>query len=241
MMALKNEIGAEILKAIRAPEFIAPTLLMPCAFYALFSLVFNNSTNKSLYLLATYGVFAAMGPAIFGFGIGIATERDRGWLQLKQIAPTPAYYYIAAKLVTTMLFAACALMPIYLIAGFASDITLTQSNWVSLFAVHISSAIPFALIGLSLGLMFSTNGAIAVSNIIFLSLAIFGGLWVPAFVFSSWMQTLALFTPSYHLAELALSTVNATGEYTPITNLLTITMMSILLTVLAIWAWSKGH
>jgi len=104
MHAFNNEIGAEILKSVRAPEFLFPTLLMPTGFYALFAVILNPGGNNALYLLATYGVFAVMGPAIFGFGVGVANERDRGWLQLKRVVPAPPYYYVGAKLVMTLIF-----------------------------------------------------------------------------------------------------------------------------------------
>jgi len=100
MNILIQETGAEILKIIRAPEY-----------------------------LATYGVFAVMGPTIFGFGSGVANERERGWLDLKRALPVPAYSYICAKLVTTILVCCFALMPIYLIAGFFGEVTLNRHDW----------------------------------------------------------------------------------------------------------------
>ncbi|MFT5276619.1 MAG: hypothetical protein ACI97K_000214 [Glaciecola sp.] len=50
--SFKLEAGAELLKAIRAPESIIPTLGMPVAFYALFTLVIPGSNNNAAYLLA---------------------------------------------------------------------------------------------------------------------------------------------------------------------------------------------
>jgi len=56
--AFFNECGAEILKAVRAPEYILPTLVLPVAFYALFAFAIPNSgVDSARYLLATYGVF----------------------------------------------------------------------------------------------------------------------------------------------------------------------------------------
>ena len=239
MRIFAHEAGAEILKAIRAPEFIFPTILMPCAFYSLFAVVLPNSGNTAVYLLATYGVFAVMGPSIFGFGIGVATERERGWLQLKRAAPAPAYGYVCAKMVTTVLFSSMALMPIYLVAAYFGGVELERTAWVSLFAIHLLSTIPFVLIGLSLGFTLSAGGAVAVSNIVFLSLAILGGLWFPVFLFPSVMQTLASFTPSFHLAEIALLIVGAPGEHATTLNLVVITIMTLLLLALTLWAWSR--
>lgn len=238
--AFTNEIGAELLKAIRAPEFILPTLIMPSAFYAFFGVILNQGGNTALYLLATYGVFAVMGPAIFGFGVGVATERDRGWLQLKKVSPAPAYYYVAAKMITTLIFAACALLPIYLIAGFAGGVSLERATWFGLFALHLCAAVPFGFIGLTLGFKLSSGGAIALSNTMYFTLAIFGGLWMPVFIFPNWMQGLAHVMPSYHLAELALTITSAPGDHSPLQNLITLLCMTLLLAGIAIRAWSNS-
>ncbi len=240
MNVLFNETGAEILKALRAPEFLLPTVLMPSAFYSIFGVVLGGAgTNNATYLLATYGVFAVMGPSIFGFGVGVAAERDRGWLQLKQAVPSPAYSYVAAKIITTILFATLALMPVYLIAGFFGQVELARNIWFALFAVHLAAAIPFVLIGLCLGFSFQSGGAVAVSNIVFLGLSMLGGLWFPVFAFPSLMQTMAKFTPSYHLGELALAVVGAAGERASSFNVISILIMSILFLVLALWTWSR--
>ncbi|RBP49612.1 ABC transporter permease [Arenicella xantha] len=234
-----NEAGAEILKALRAPEFVLPTLLMPMAFYTLFGVVLPGADNNAPYLLATYGVFAVMGPSIFGFGVGVANERDRGWLQLKRAAPAPAFAYISAKLITTLLFCAAALLPIYLIAGFLGEVALPRGTWTLLFVLHLFSAVPFVLIGLILGFSLNSGGAVAVSNIVFLGLAILGGLWFPVFMFPAPMQTLSAFTPSFHLAELALCVIGAPGERSPQLNLIWISVMTASLGSLAIASWAR--
>lgn len=239
MSVLANETGAEILKAVRAPEFIFPTLLMPCTFYALFGVILPNSVNSATYLLATFGIFAVMGPSIFGFGVGVANERERGWLQLKRAVPAPAYAYISAKLITTLIFVVLALIPIYLIAGFAGGVELSRITWFVLFGTHLLATVPFILIGLYLGFTLNSGGAIAISNFVFFSLAVLGGLWFPAFLFPSVMQTLAAFTPSFHLAELALWVINAPGERNSFTNALIILVMTLTLMAFTVRAWSR--
>lgn len=239
MNPLINETGAEILKAYRAPEFLLPTMLMPSAFYSLFGIILSAGNSNATYLLATYGVFAVMGPAIFGFGVGVANERDKGWLQLKQAVPAPPYSYLTAKIITTLLFASLALMPIYLIASFFAGVELPRETWISLFALHLISAIPFVLIGLSLGFSLNSGGAVAISNIVFLTLAVLGGLWIPVTMFPSMMQSIAKFTPSYHLAELALAIVSVGGEHDSLFNLLSVLIMSLAFLGMAILAWSR--
>ncbi len=239
LYAFTHEAGAEILKALRAPEFIVPTLALPVAFYALFGIAMADSTQQAQYMLATYGVFAVMGPAIFGFGAGVASERDRGWLNVKRAAPAPATSYIAAKLTATLVFSSGALFLIYAVGGLLGGVELARSTWLTLYAVHLLCAIPFVLIGLTLGFSFGANGAIALSNIVFLFMAALGGLWLPVFLLPAFLQKFATFLPSYHLGEIALWAVGAPGEHTPTAHLPIVLVMTAILLALALFAWAR--
>lgn len=232
------ETGAEILKTVRAPEFIVPTLVFPVAFYALFGVVLSGgSTETAAYLLATYGIFAVMGPSIFGFGIAVANERERGWLDLKRAAPAPAMSYVLAKVITTLIFASLAVALVHAVAGFGAGVALPRATWAGLLGVHILSTLPFILIGLTIGFMLKANGAVAIANLLFMGLAILGGLWIPIAVFPGIMQTLAQFLPSYHLAEIALEVSGAPGTRNIPFHLITTLVMTVILMGTTLMAW----
>lgn len=233
------ESGAEILKSFRAPEFILPTLLMPVAFYTLFATIVPMGPESAPYLLATYGVFAVMGPAIFGFGISVANERDKGWLALKRVSPATGGSYIAAKVLSTLIFASFSVASIYLVAGFAADVSFTRATWASLLMIHLFSVFPFILIGLSIGFLCNANAAVAVSNILFLSFSALGGLWIPIMVFPPAMQSFAHFLPTYHLSEIALAVSQTSGQGDISYHLLVIGVMTALLALFTALAWSK--
>jgi len=234
-----RETGAEILKAWRAPEFVLPTLALPVAFYAFFGIAMSGGGSQARYLLATYGVFAVMGPAIFGFGAGVATERERGWLELKRAAPGSGTLFILSKLTTTLIFSALALLLIYLCASFGGNVALPTTDWFRLLAIHLMSALPFVLIGLVLGFTFGANGAIAFSNLVFLALAALGGLWIPVFVLPDFMQAIAKLLPSYHLGEIALWAAHAPGDRAVGHHFLLIAVTSAVLAALAFWRWQR--
>lgn len=236
---LLHETGAELTASIRAPEFIIPTLALPSGFYLIFGVMMSRGGSMSAYLLATYGVFAVMGPAIFGFGVGVATEREKGWLSLKRVAPAPAITYIGAKLLTTLLFSALALLPIYVAAGFAGDVAMPRSDWLLLFATHMLAAVPFSMIGLLLGFSFGSGAAVAVSNIVFLGFALLGGLWLPITLFPSLMQTAAQAIPAFHLAEVSLSVIDSDTARPVLMHLAVIAGMTVVLAALATRAWRR--
>ncbi|MEM9401298.1 MAG: ABC transporter permease [Pseudomonadota bacterium] len=235
---LLAETGAELRKTLRAPEFVIPTLALPSCFYLLFGVMLSRG-NAAESLLATYGVFAVMGPAIFGFGAGVANERERGWLDIKRVSPAPAWSYIGAKLLATLIFGLLALLPIYIAAATLGEVALPRGAWLGLLSTHLLAVIPFSLLGLALGFRFGANAAIAMSNLCFLSLAVLGGLWFPIALFPSALQSLAVGLPSFHLAEVALSFTRTAAEAGIGQHLAMIGVMSAILATLAGLAWQR--
>lgn len=238
---LARECGAEIKKSARMPAFALPTVLMPVVFYALFGIMLAKGDQAAAYLLATFGVFAALGPSVFGFGVGIATEREAGLLALKAVSPMPAFVYPLSKLLMTFVFVAIVLALIYAVGIFAGGVSLEPQVWAAMIAVHLASVVPFSLIGISLGLLLKSQGAIAVANLVFFLLAILGGLWMPVFTFPAFMQALAWGLPSFHLAQLALMAQGLTETTHLWLHVAAVAGWTLALTGLVAWAVRRAQ
>jgi ABC-2 type transport system permease protein len=198
-----REARAEILRALRLPQFVVPTIALPAAFYALFALgLGSGNADAATRLLATFGVFAMMGPALFGFGANVAAERESGLVELKRLSPMPASAHIVSKLAATVALGALSLVLVYGLAVLGG-VRLEPAQWAMLAGVHLASVVPFGLIGLGFGYRLGQKGAIAMANIVFLGLAVGGGLWMPITMLPEVMQGAAWAMPSFHLGELA--------------------------------------
>lgn len=206
----RRECVAEIKRSWRLPQFLVPTVLTPAAFYALFTLAIGGARPPAIAAasLAGYGVFAGTGPALFGFGAGVAMEREQGLIELKRVSPMPAGAFVAAKLAAALVATLCAVALIDAIA-LVAGVRLTPAAWTALIAVHLLSTLPHALIGLGLGMRMSGKGAVAAANALFLGSAVLGGLWIPSTMLPGWMQAAGQFVPSYHLGEIARTIVGA--------------------------------
>ena len=205
--ALSRECAAELLKSFRAPEFALPTFAFPLIFYSIFGVMMARGGPQAAYLLATFGVFAVMGPAMFGFGVGVALEKDRGWLDLKRVVPMPVWIYLVAKLGAAVIFSAFVLAALYAIGGWAGGVALPRATWGALVLLHLAVSLPFALLGLTIGFLVKGNGAVAITNLIFIGLAIAGGLWMPLTMFPGWFQSVAPWLPSFHAGQSALALI----------------------------------
>jgi len=231
----RRECVAELKRSWRLPQFLVPTVVTPAAFYGLFTLAIAKAPSPAAAVatLAGYGVFAAIGPALFGFGAGVAMEREQGLIELKRVSPMPTGAYVVAKLVAAVATTAVAVALIYLLAIVAGA-ALSPGQWLVLTLLHLASTIPFALIGFGIGMRMSGKGAVAAANALFLGSAVLGGLWIPSAMLPRWMRTVGEILPSYHFGQLARGIVGAdTIGTAPVhaSAVLAITALA------AAWAW----
>jgi ABC-2 type transport system permease protein len=198
------EAKYEFLRVLRTPAFAAPTLLFPPLFFLLFGLLLNHGNDEAArYLFAGYSVFGVMAPALFGFGVGFAMERERGWLSLKRVMPMPPGAYLLAKMAMAMLFAAIIYITLALMARFLAGVHLALGQWFLLGLLSVLGAIPFCAIGLMIGAKSNASAAPAFVNLIYLPMAFLSGLWMPLTMLPPFFTQLAPLWPAYHLSQLA--------------------------------------
>ena len=235
------ESAAEIRKSWRLPQFILPTVLLPVAFYGLFAIAMGSGdSGTATYALATFGVFAAIGPSLFGFGVGVADERAANLIELKRVSPLPGGAYVVGKIAASVLFTGVAVLAIYALGTLAGGVRLSAGRWLALFAIHLVSVAPFALIGLGLGMRLTSKGAVAAANFLFLGFAVLGGLWMPIDALPDWLRALAWITPSWHLGELALMAAGFERANNALIHVGILMVMIALAAVFAVSGWRRS-
>lgn len=241
MAVLLRETWCQFIGVWRTPEFALPTLLFPAMFYVFFALLFtmSRSIHMPSWLLATYGVFGIMGPALFGFGIGIAVEKGQGWLRLKRVAPVSPLVPLAARAAMAMMFALIVFMILATLGALFGDVRMPRADWVALAATLTVGALPFCAMGLAAGLWLSPQAAPAVVNIVYLPLAFLSGLWIPLQAFPQWMQSLAVALPPYHLAAIALHVTGSQPSSTPALHAAVLAVFTIVFIAVAAIGWRR--
>jgi ABC-2 type transport system permease protein len=212
-----GEIRFEFVKSLRTPAFAVPTLFFPIMFYLLFGIFLGSmrgNSGMSQYTFATYGVFGAMGPGLFGFGVSLAIEREQGLLTLKQALPSPPGSYLLARAFMAMVFVAIIAIMLTLMAVFIGKVPLTFGQAVQLFAIDVLGALPFCAIGMFVGSLVSGQASPAIVNLIFLPMAFLSGLWLPLQFMPTVLADIAPLWPAYHLAQMGLATVGAASKGT---------------------------
>ncbi len=233
------EARFQFLEVLREPAFAVPTLAFPLLFYLFFGILMGTG-GVPTYLLATYSVFGILGPSLFGFGIGLANERDTGVLLLKQTTPMPPGAYLFAKVATALIFGSVVVLCLFLMAGFMAGAVLYRWQWLALAGVLLAGVIPFCALGLAIGAWTKGRAAVAVVNLVFLPMAMLSGLWLPIYMFPDFMQSIALVFPAYHHAQLALKVVEMDAGQSVLLHVTILTVETLILIVVAALGFRRG-
>ncbi len=198
-----REIRAQVVSTWRTPQFLIPSVALPLLFYGVMGLGLSKGREEvAHFMLANYVIFAAIAPAMFGFGAAVAAEREAKLIELKQIAPLPAGGYLVGRLAAALALVGMAIGLLGVLAHFGG-VKMVPWRWAATLGLGLASAIPFALIGLNIGLRLGSQGATAVANLLFLGFSLFGGLWMPLNIMPTWFIKIAQIMPSYHLGQLS--------------------------------------
>ena len=236
----------EFLRLLRTPSFAVPALVFPVMFYLLFGVLLAGgkqlaTANLSHYLMATYCVFGVIAPGLFGFGVGVASERERGLLQLKRALPMPTYNYVLAKLAMALLFAAVIVVMVGTTAVVFGGVRLAPTQWLLLSVVAVLGALPFCALGLGLGYLVGPNSAPPIVNLIYLPMSFLSGLWLPFEILPPTVKAIAPFLPAYHFAQLALGAVGAGAGAPAWTHVTALIGFSIVGLALAVWGYRRDE
>jgi len=211
---LALEAQAEWLRLMRAPAFCVPVLGFPILFYLLFGVALaprQGGAEVGRATLAMFTVFGVMAPGLFGMGVTLAMDRDRGLLALKRALPMPPGVYLAAKLLVSVLFAVLAAS---LLAGLAVTVghaALAFFEVCELLVLAALGVLPFCGLGLLIGTLVKGQAAAAVINLVYLPMSFLSGVLLPLAILPRFLAHLAPFWPAYHLAQLALAVAGARG------------------------------
>lgn len=226
----------ELLKTWRQPEFVLPSLAFPVVFYAMFAIMLGGNWGgyqRATYLLATYSVFGVIGPALFGFGVGLAMDRQQGLLRLKRVSPMPISAYFVAKIAMSLVFGAVIFGLLSTVGVLFGDVSMKPGVWMGLLAVLLIGVLPFCALGLWIGSMANGQAAVAIVNLVYLPMAVLSGLWMPLFVFPQFLQDIAVIWPAWHLAQMALGVVGQIDGVPMLMHALVLVVMTALFLVLA--------
>ena len=92
-------------------------------------------------------------------------------------------------------------MVVFVIGHIFRNVNMTAREWVMSGVLMLIGSITFLGMGLLLSLIKSEEKLSLLANILYLGLAMLGGLWWPTYLFPEWLQNISKLTPTYYLLE----------------------------------------
>jgi ABC-2 type transport system permease protein len=209
--AYLTETKYECLRALRAPAFAIPFLLLPIVLYVLFGVFLAGSMSHgdatvAKIMFVNWSVFGVMGPGMFGFGMFVAAEREQGLLTLKRALPAPPGGYLLSKMIMATLFSAIVMSTLVTAAVVLGHPGLSFSQYLGVAVLDMLGALPFGAVGLFIGTRASAKAAPAFANLAYLPFMHLGGLFYPL---PRSVQPLEFISPAFYLDKLGLRLVGA--------------------------------
>ena len=237
------EFRNEVRKNLRMPAYTLSSLMFPLMFYLLFAVMYGGNelagTSTAAYMLATMGSFGVVGAAMFGYGVGIATERGQGWMIIKRASPMPPLAYFAAKTCMALLMSAIIVLMLFAAGAITQGIRLPIETWSVMFVSLVAGVIPFCALGLAFGYVAGPNSAPVIVNFIYLPLGFLSGMWIPLTMLPSFIQNIAPWLPTYHFGQLALMPLGASLLESAWPSLLYLAVFTALFLALAVLLYRR--
>jgi ABC-2 type transport system permease protein len=187
---------------LRSPGFAVPVLVLPIGLYLLFGTIFRatlSDPNAARHMLTGFSVFGTVGPALFGFGVALAIEREHGMVKLKRAFPMPPAAYLVAKMFMAMVFAGIVMVAIVPIAMSLGRVPLTLVQIVKVTSFNILGVLPFCALGLLISTAATGRSAPGIVNLFYFPMLYLSGLFFPL---PNFLQSAAVIWPTYHLYKL---------------------------------------
>jgi len=203
--AFQMQCKAEIKRVLRNKYFVFWSLAMPILFYYIFTNIVNTNAPdpaawKAHYLMSMTA-FSVMGSSMMTLGIRMVQERAQGWSTFIRMTPLPDHVYFAAQMVGQSVIHVFSIIIIFLAGALINHVSLTPFEWIMSGLWILLGSMPFLAVGTLIGLMKKVETAASISNVIYLLLAISGGLWMPLEVMPTLMQNIGHWLPSYHFGS----------------------------------------
>lgn len=237
-------LGLESLRQLKNVRNTVFTFAVPLVMLLLFGGIYGSSgqidkvTGLPWIVVTTVqmagygGMMAALGQAFT-----IVTERSVGWNRQLRLTPLTGVGYLVSKVMAALAVALLSIVALIVISVLAFHASLSLGAWTMAALGLWLGVIPFAFIAVLIGQFAKPQFAQPLFMVVFLGMAILGGLWVPLSVLPDWMTTIAQAVPSYWLNRLGQMGAHLSGD--ALAPVLVLAAWTAALAALVVWRYRR--
>lgn len=188
---------SEVRRIFRSPRFLIFTVGLPLVYFLVFSGIYAPDGGMAVVVLMV--MMAAFGAISASISVGgrVAAERHVGWNRQLRLTPLPGWGYIAVKATAAMVVVLPALLLVFGAAALVKGVELDAGTWIAVLLTAWLGVLPFAAIGLLIGMAATPDSAQGMSTVAMLLFSLLGGVLIPAQVLPAAMVAVAQYLPSY--------------------------------------------
>ena len=212
-------VRLEILRTLRSRQYQVLAVALPVGLYLLYTqpdlgrrptaLIDGGAWSaNALDRMATLG---ALGAGLAASGSRLAADRASGWIRTLSLAPLPPQQMLSGRVVAGVVSAA---LPVLIVSGIGlvvHGVALPTGRWLQLFTSLWAGALPFALLGVVVGLSLGRAAAVGSVLVLYLGLAFVGGLVEPIASLPAVIATIGRTLPSFVVRDLGWRAVLGQG------------------------------
>ena len=204
MKILRAMIKMEAILTKRSITSFTLGIGMPLAFFLFFSGMyqFDNAEIKMRAVRAmmlSMTAFSAISFSFFTLPYSFQEDRTNHWQQMLRHSPVPGWQYFLVRYARIGLSLLLSILVVFISGAFLRGVEMSRQEWIMAGILLFVGGGTFIALGLVLSLIQSAETLSVVGNILYLGLAMLGGMWFPVSFFPDWMKKLAEVTPTYHL------------------------------------------
>ena len=229
-----------LLETVRIPIAMVGTVFFPAVSMLFFVVPFaGHDPVASTFATASMVCFAVMTSSLFAYGVGVSEDRSQPWDPFLRTLPAGPGPRFAGRILAGLTQTLGSLIPVVLIAALFTQAHASLAQLGTAVAAVIVIALPFTLMGLSIGYALPMKAALAVAQVIFFPLAFAGGLLSAPGHAPGWVEAIAPYVPTRGAVELLWAAV---GDFTPDGRaLLMLGVWTVAAGALAVWAYRRDE
>lgn len=204
----------EALVIARNSRLLIFTVIMPAVLFVIYvklwgglGAVYPDGTPVAASLLVSMSGYGAMGAAM-STGMGIAIEREYGWMRQLRLTPMSGVGYLLTKATLSMVVALPTILVVSLLGLTVGGVRLTALQWLGVTLGLWLAVSPFAAIGVVMGQLSTADSGQAIGGATMMILGLAGGMWIPSQIVPAWAADVMRLTPSFWLREVGQAAVN---------------------------------
>ena len=236
---LRRHVWMNTIELIRLPMYVLPTFAFPVLLYVFFGLPYAGSTDAAHIIMASYAAYGIIGVTFFQFGVGIASDRDTSWERYLRVLPVKTATRLAARIVSALGFALAVAAVVIAVASVLSPVHPDLALLARLIPALLLGSVPFALLGITLGYWVERKAAIPVANLLYLPLALGGGLWMPPQFLPKFIAIVSPYLPTRHYGEVVWAAVS--GTHVPVASWIWLLGYSVVFAVTAVLGYRRDE